>query len=284
MMALSKEICNAFNQHALSYEKAALVQHEIGQRLFERLELIKMDPKWILDLGCGTGIFSKVLKKKYPKAAIVGLDLAYGMLCEAKKKRPWRAPWSLVNANMLALPFEEGVFDLVFANQVIHWSESMPSVIREIKRVLGVGGCFMFSTLGPDTFKELTGAFRAADNYAHTNAFLDMHDIGDQLQQMAWSDAVVDMEHLTVHYGDIRKLLLSLKAQGVRNINASRNPGLTGRRRWQAFENAYQQYRTAEGKYPLTYEAIYGHAWKAPEAVVQDPFETRILVSDIRRK
>ena len=284
MMNKTKEIGNAFNQNAINYEKAALVQHEIGERLFERLDYLKIAPRYVLDLGCGTGIFSKRLKKKYPDAQIVGLDLAYNMLVQSKKKQGlWRSKWPLINADMCSLPFASGVFDLVFANQVIHWSDPLSSVISELNRVMNPGACLMFSTLGPDTFKELAAAWASVDNYAHANHFADMHDVGDCLMAERFLDPVVDMESLTVHYSDLSKLLASLKAQGVRNINSQRNPGLTGRKIWQAFEKDYQNYCTPEGKYPLTYEVVYGHAWKGEQRRAGTGVETFIPVSAIRK-
>src|SRR3546814_95413 len=163
MMNLKKEICNTFNKHASEYELAAKVQHEIGERLFERLHYLKINPRYVLDLGCGTGVFTALLKKHYPKAEIIGLDLAQAMLMQAKKKQGWRRKWPLVNGDMTALPFADAVFDLVFANQVIHWSDPLSSVIGELNRVMNTQGCLMFSTLGPDTFKELKQAWLVAD-------------------------------------------------------------------------------------------------------------------------
>lgn len=283
MMNKTIEIGNAFNQNATNYEKAALVQYEIGERLFERLSYLKIAPRYVLDLGCGTGIFTKRLKGKYPDAQIIGLDLACDMLRESRKKHRFWNKWPLINADMRALPFADGLFDLIFANQVIHWSDPLSVVFRELNRVMNPGGCLMFSTLGPDTFRELTGAWSAVDNYAHANHFPDMHDVGDCLMAERFLDPVVDMESLTVHYRDLAKLVSSLKAQGVRNINPSRNPGLTGRRIWQAFETSYQNYCTPEGKYPLTYEVVYGHAWKGEQRRVDSGIETFIPVSAIRR-
>lgn len=283
MMNLKTEICNAFNKHATEYEKVAKVQHEIGERLFERLHYLKISPRYVLDLGCGTGIFTCLLKKHYPQAEIIGLDLAHAMLRESKKKQGWRRKWPLVNGDMAALPFADGVFDLVFANQVIHWSQPLSTVIQELNRVMNVNGCLMFSTLGPDTFKELKQSWLLADNYAHTNDFMDMHDIGDCLLTEHFLDPVVDMELLTVHYTTLKQLLQSLKAQGVRNINQARNEGLTGKKSWQAFESAYQVLCTENGKYPLTYEVVYGHAWKGEQRRLGKGTETFISVSQIRR-
>jgi malonyl-CoA O-methyltransferase len=284
MMNLKLEICNAFDKHALEYEQAAKVQNEIGSRLFERLDYLKINPRYVLDLGCGTGLFSLLLKKHYPKAEIISLDLSEAMLAQVRKKQGWRRKWPLVNGDMSALPFADGSFDLIFANQVIHWSESLADLTQELNRVMNINGCLMFSTLGPDTFKELKQAWLAADQYAHINHFADMHDIGDCLLAEHFLDPVVDMELLTVHYASLKQLLQNLQAQGVRNINQARNKGLTGKQSWQRFEAAYQNLRTAEGKYPLSYEVVYGHAWKGEQRRLGQGTETFIPVSQLRRK
>lgn len=283
MMNLKTKICNAFNKQALTYEQTAKVQKEIGERLFERLHYLKIDPRYILDLGCGTGIFISMLKKKYPKAQVIGLDLAHAMLLQAKKKQGWLRKWSLVTGDMAALPFADGVFDLVFANQAIHWSEPLSALFAELNRVMNTQGCLMFSTLGPDTFKELKIAWSEVDGYAHSNDFADMHDLGDFLLTEHLLDPVVDMEILTVHYAGLKQLLLGLKGQGIPNINSARNLGLTGKKAWQSFEQAYKPLCTPEGKYPLTYEVVYGHAWKGSQRRMAEGTETFISLSQIQR-
>jgi malonyl-CoA O-methyltransferase len=261
-MNLITEISKSFNLHAAEYQKAAIVQKEIGERLVERLDYLNMTPRYILDLGCGPGYFSKLLKKRYPNAQIIGVDLALMMLHCAHHQQSIFKKWNLVQADMLRMPFSSGMFDLVFANQVIHWGSSLQAVMQEINRVMNINGCFMFSTLGPDTFRELRHSWSKVHAYAHTNDFADMHDLGDILLSEQFVDPVVDMEMLTVHYDSLPQLLKALKAQGVRNINPERNQGLTGRKAFQAFEEAIQQFRTEEGQFPLTYEVVYGHAWK----------------------
>ncbi|MFC3909523.1 malonyl-ACP O-methyltransferase BioC [Legionella dresdenensis] len=283
-MNRQQEICNAFNQHAADYEQAAKVQHEIGLRMFERLDYLKINPRYILDLGCGPGYFSHQLKKRYPDAQIIAVDLAFAMLAKAaKKQRLWRK-WPLVNGNMMTLPFANGVFDLVFANQVIHWADSLGDLFRELNRVMNTDGCLMFSTLGPDTFKELRQAWQGVHQYSHTNQFADMHDIGDFLMAERFGDPVVDMEHLTVHYPSPQHIVNNLKQQGVRNINPQRCTGLTGKQAWTTFKANYEQYRTESGKYPLTYEVVYGHAWKGAQQQTSQGVETFIPVSAIKVK
>lgn len=283
MMAVIYEISKAFNEHANEYELAAKVQKEIGIRLFDRLQYLNMKPQRILDLGCGPGFFSYKLAQMYPKAQVVGLDLARFMLIEARKKQGWRRKWSLVAADMRHLPFATGVFDLVFANQVIHWGGSLKTIFRELNRVMKPNGCFMFTTLGPDTFKELKQAWSGVNPYAHVNEFADMHDVGDSLMSERFLEPVMDMELLAVHYESLSKLLLALKAQGVKNINPQRNQGLTGKGSWNKFEQNYAMLQTDQGKYPLTYEVVYGHAWKGEQRKTDLGVETMIPVSQIVR-
>ncbi|WP_028384324.1 malonyl-ACP O-methyltransferase BioC [Legionella moravica] len=281
-MAVKNEISKAFGKHAEEYERAAKVQQEIGERLFERLHYLKIAPQRILDLGCGPGSFSKELSLLYPKAQIIGLDLVPGMLALARKKQGWRRRWSLVAADMRQMPFATGMFDLVFTNQVIHWAAPLAHVFREINRVMNVNGCLMFTTLGPDTFKELKMAWSGANHYAHVNEFCDMHDIGDSLMAEHFLDPVMDMELLSVQYETLPKLIAALRAQGVRNINPERNHGLTSRSAWQQFEKNYAGLITDSGKYPLTYEVVYGHAWKGEQRNTDKGIETLFPISQIR--
>ncbi|WP_454780226.1 malonyl-ACP O-methyltransferase BioC [Legionella sp. WA2022007384] len=283
-MAVIYEISKAFNHHAAEYERAAKVQQEIGVRLLERLQYLNMKPQRILDLGCGPGFFSYELSQMYPKAQVVGLDLAQLMLIQAQKKQGWRRKWPLVAADMVHMPFVTGAFDLIFANQVIHWGGPLQRVFRELNRVMNANGCLMFTTLGPDTFKELKHAWSGVNQHAHVNEFADMHDVGDCLMSEHFLEPVVDMELLAVHYETLPQLLQALKAQGVININPQRNQGLTGKMAWRQFEQNYSTLQTDKGKYPLTYEVVYGHAWKGEQRKTELGVETMIPISQITRR
>ena len=138
----------------------------------------------------------------------------------------------------------------------------------------------MFSTLGPDTFLELREPSKTA--HAHANTFMDMHDVGDILLTGRWVDPVMDMDKLTVYYKSWPELLRALRAQGVRNMNEKRNPGLTGRRAWAEFKASVEQHKTADKKYPLTYEVVCGHAWKGAVQATGDGSEFSISVSSLR--
>ena len=81
-------IARTFSRVAKHYDEAAFVQEEIGQRLLERCQWLKVQPASILNLGSACGRFTQALQKLYPKAQIIGLDGAFGMCEIALKKLP----------------------------------------------------------------------------------------------------------------------------------------------------------------------------------------------------
>ena len=280
-MKLKLEVCNSFNRAASSYERAARVQNTIGEQLFARLPLLKIQPKYILDLGCGSGIFTQKLKEHYPKAQVVGLDIAYAMLQNSQAKQGWLKKWGIVNADMHKLPFADYQFDLVFSNQALHWSDNTQELLAEIYRVMGKEACFMFSTLGPDTFKELRQAFAEIDDNTHVNDFLDMHDLGDMMLANNFVDSVVDMDILTAHYPSTVSLLQGLKQQGVKNISKNRRKSLAGKSFYTDLQLSMQKFITLDNMQPLTYEVVYGHAWRGALMAKKSPRNT-FSVAELR--
>lgn len=282
-MKLETEVCKAFGKAAVQYDDVAVIQREIGDRLFERLSYLAMRPAVVLDLGCGTGTWTQQLKQRYTDALVMGLDYALPMLGAAKSRASIDA-FTLLQANMMQCPIARNSVDLVFANQVVHWSSDMPALFKEVMRVLKPGGCFFFSTLGPDTFFELKEAWSRVDKFDHVFSFPDMHDVGDQLMAHGFLDPVVDREDLVAHYASFMALVRSLKAQGVRNMHANRRAGLTGKAAWRRAEEVYTaNWMTAEHKAPLRYEIIYGHAWKGQPRSEQRDNEVWIPVDLLKK-
>lgn len=254
-----------FDRAAERYDEAAVLQHEVAGRMLERLELIKIDPRVILDVGCGTGRGTAALMARYRKARVLALDLAPGMLRQTRRRLRWRRRLSVVCADAERLPLADARVDLLYSNLTLQWCNDVDAVFAGFRRVMRAGGALMFSTFGPDTLKELRACWEQVDGHTHVNSFIDMHDIGDALLRAGFADPVVDMEMITVTYRDARTLMQDLKCIGAANVTAGRARGLTGRARMQAVEQAYERFRNAQGLLPATYEIVYGHAW-APEA------------------
>ncbi len=267
----------SFGRAARGYDRAAVLQQEVGARALERLQLVRIDPGLILDAGCGTGGSAAALRARFPRARLLELDIAPEMLGVArdrlsggenhwwKKFLPsgWRgsARDSFLCADNEQLPLRPGTVDLLWSNLAFQWANDISSVLKECRRVLRPGGLLMFSTLGPDTLKELRQAFAVDSGKPHVNRFIDMHDIGDMLVQAGFGDPVMDMEQLTLTYADLNALTTDLRATGSQNVHLGRRRGLTGRQLMAGVGQAYERYRQ-DGRLPATYEVIYGHAWK----------------------
>jgi len=251
----------SFDRAAQDYDAAAFLQKEVGERLLERLDLMATTPARLLDLGCGTGRPTRAMMKRYPKAQVIGADLAPGMLRVARRHQRWfgaKAQW--VCAEATQLPFADASCDLLYASLLLQWCEDLDTTLLEWRRLLKPHGLLLFSTLGPDTLKELRAAWSSVDEYNHVNRFLDMHDVGDALIRAGFVEPVMDVEHMTLTYMDAPALMRDLKNIGAHNVTAGRRRGLMGRGRLAAFSAAYERFRH-EGRLPATYEVVYGTAW-----------------------
>ncbi len=253
-----------FERAADTYDANAVLQREIGERLTERLDLIKMQPETVLDVGCGTGFITEHLLNRYKRARVIGVDLAHSMVQKTRKRGGWFRKPQGVCADAARLPFQPQCADMLVSSLMLQWCNDLPAVFREFVQVLKPNGLLMFATFGPDTLKELRASWGWVDGFTHTSRFVDMHDVGDALLQAGFRDPVVDMEVITLAYADVRGLLRDLKGIGANNATHGRNHGLTGKARMQAFMQAYEQFRQQDGNYPATYEVVYGHAW-APQ-------------------
>jgi malonyl-CoA O-methyltransferase len=270
-----------FSRAVATYDAAAVLQREVGARMAERLDVVRLAPHAILDAGCGTGEALPELAARYPKAQRVALDIALPMLAAARARAdehrsvlnrllaPLRtatgASALFACGDILALPFAHDTIGLVWSNLALQWVVDLPRALAEFHRVLEVGGLLTFTTFGPDTLKEVRAAFNGIDTRPHVSRFADMHDVGDMLVQAGFADPVLQMEMMTLTYGDARALVHDLKAIGATNATRGRERGLMGRGRWQRVLAALDGLRTSgpERRIPATYEVIYGHAWKA---------------------
>lgn len=254
----------AFDRSAQGYDAAAVLQRTIGERLLERLDLVRLEPGWVLDLGTGTGDCLRPLRRRFRGARVLGLDIAYGMLRHARAKTGWLSRPHLVCGDAEYVPLATSSVDLVCSNLTLQWCNDPDLIFRELARILRPGGLLLFSTFGPDTLRELRASWGAVDGYSHVSAFVDMHDLGDALLRACLVEPVMDMEHVTLTYQGLESLMHDIKAWGAYNATAGRPRGLMGRSRLQALRRAYEAFRR-DGRLPATYEVVYGTAW-APSA------------------
>jgi malonyl-CoA O-methyltransferase len=245
-----------FAQAAASYDSAAVLAREVGRRLGERLDCVRLAPQRMADIGCATGDGIVDLQRRYPTALPLAIDYAQPMLAAVGARSGWLTRLRgrqvrLVNADVRALPLASGSLNLVWSNLMLHWlgPAGLQMAFSELHRVMAPGGLLQFALLGPDTLKALrtTGA--------PIHAFLDMHDIGDMLVSAGFSDPVMEMEMLTLTYRSPRTFLADQRHLGVRDA-------LLGQLPWQRWRQVLAAWPRAEGVLPARFEIIYGHAWK----------------------
>lgn len=243
-----------FDRAAATYAGAARLEREVGARMLERLDVVRLAPRRILDAGAGPAPQAAALARRYPGAQLVALDFSLPMLARARGALSWlarlrgRGPLA-VCAALERLPLAGGSVELAWSNMALHWASDAPAALGELARVLAPGGLLMFSTLGPDTLKELRGAV----GQARVHRFADMHDVGDALLAAGFAAPVMDMEMITLTYADPSGLAADLRASGQTLARSGRARGLAPR--------GLRAALAAAGAC-ASIEVIYGHAWK----------------------
>lgn len=255
-----------FDLLSSAYSQHDFLAREVARRMAERLPLLRQPPPSWLDLGCGQRREPLIQRDD---TWVVGCDQSHAMLTTGRPAaRGWRGWWRqqpvmpLVTGHAEALPFRSGCVAGVWSNLMLPWVDDFPRALREMHRVLTVEGVLMFSSLGPDSLREWRESFSSLDEHEHVGPFADMHDLGDALLHAGFADPVMDVEMITLTWPGFDAMLAEMRGLGLRNRSPRRARGLTGRRRWQAFADRMAARRKEDGRYALTLEIVYGHAWK----------------------
>jgi malonyl-CoA O-methyltransferase len=262
----------SFERASERYDDYAVLQSQVRTELLARLDLVSIEPRLILDAGAGTGHASRALKKRYPRARVIALDFALGMLGKAGAQRGWLRPFDRLCADACALPFAAASVDLIVSNFLVHWCHP-GALFRELRRVLAPRGLLTFTSLGPDSLGELREAWAAVD--AHR------HDLGDELVRSGFAAPVLDVERYTLQYNSVAALLADLRGAGAHNAAVARPKGLTGKKKFAALAQAYEPCRQ-QGRLPASFEVIFGQAWTP--AARETPAPVGISLADLRAK
>jgi malonyl-CoA O-methyltransferase len=268
-----RQVRRAFSRAAPGYDAAAALQREIESRLLESLEFHaarhgdRQPPRRVLDLGSGPGRAAAEMRRRWPKAQVLALDLALPMLREARSRDRWhplRRGVDRVCADARALPLAENSIDVLFSNLCLQWVEDLPAVFAGFRRVLRPGGLLLVSTFGPDTLHELRSAFAQADATPHVSPFASIAQFGDALVHAGFRDPVLDRDATTTHYRDLPALMRELRTLGATNALQARRHTLTGKARFARAAAAYARESGEGGGLPASWETITAMAWAPP--------------------
>jgi malonyl-CoA O-methyltransferase len=247
-----RQVAASFSRAADSYDSVAGLQRAIGHELLQRLPPDMVANAW-LDLGCGTGYFSRALAQRFGAADGAAVDIAEGMLKHAK---PLAGAKHFIAGDAEALPLRSNSRDLIFSSLALQWCGDFAQVLSEARRVLQPGGVLAFSSLCVGTLHELRASWQVVDGLVHVNQFRHFADYQQLCAASGLRLLSLHSAPQVLHYPDVRGLTSELKALGAHNLNPGRPGGLTGRARLRGLVSAYEAFRQPQGL-PATYQVVY---------------------------
>jgi malonyl-CoA O-methyltransferase len=266
-----------------TFNQTAVLRREVAKRLEERLDFMKIAPRTILNIGARLGYLAGLLQQRFASATLITLEQVADLLTDQIYfKDIVHKP---IASGYQQLPFQDHSIDLIVSNLALHYSDNMTQCMAEFYRVLKPNGLLLFSTVGPDTLKELRDSFTTVDDQAHVYSFIDMHDLGDVLLQQGFVDPVMDAQMISMRYLTVKDLLHDLHGVGAQNALVNRQQGLMGKNKWQQMLAHYDTLRI-EGLIPASFEIVYGSAWM-PEKILRaanSHNEVVVPLSEIMRK
>jgi malonyl-CoA O-methyltransferase len=149
----SAAIAASFGARAQSYELHAGLQRAVADRLARFLP--ELDRPCVLELGCGTGLFSRHLVKRYPQGHFVLTDVAPQMIAECRRNL---APLGPAHISFEVMDAGEAGghagLDLIVSSMTLHWLPNPAASLNRLLQFLAPGGVLLYATLGPESFAE----------------------------------------------------------------------------------------------------------------------------------
>ena len=249
-----RQVAASFSRAAASYDSVAELQRAVGAELLARLPGDLVPDRWV-DLGSGTGHFSRALAARLPQASGTAVDIAEGMLRHA---RPLGGASRFVCGDAERLPLATASHDLIFSSLALQWCERPAQAFAELNRVLKPGGQVFFSTLLSGSLWQLREAWRAVDGRDHVNRFLTLPQLQQAARDGGFEAPVLCPLTWSLAYPALSGLLRDLKGIGASQVNDERSAGLGHRQRLVRLGEAYERHRQPDGLLAASYEVCLG--------------------------
>ena len=273
----------AAHWHQLAPARSPWLHEEVGRRMEDRLQWIKLKPAaWADWEPVRGGLQAHALvdaRYRESECLIAAAKPDVARIAIKAIARPWWRRLGAPAPKIGALP--EGQAQMLWANMALHLSADPQALIAQWHRALAVDGFLMFSCLGPDSLRELRKAYLAMGWPPPAHEFTDMHDWGDMLVAAGFAEPVMDMERITLTWESPARLLAELSELG-NNLHQQRFAALRGRR-WRAeLEDALAaELGGLDGRLALTFEIIYGHALR-PAPRIRMSGQSEVSLQDMR--
>ena len=145
----------------LSYQAPMLIEKELKQ--------INRKNIAILDLGCGTGLCGKFLKKYTGKNSLTGVDISPQMLLEAKQKNVYN---QLIEQDIETyLSSEKNLFDLIILADVITYFGNIEKLFSLLSKRLAKNGIILF-TITKNTSEDKDYFLHSSGRFSHSKSYI----------------------------------------------------------------------------------------------------------------
>ncbi len=243
-----------FSRYAHLYDDYAGIQHASASELIKKSPLGA--PGHILDIGCGTGNYTLLLRDKFKDAEIKAIDISRDMVAIARRKCVNSGiDFSVADAERLELTDK---FDLITSNATFQWFDDLKSSLSKYSSALAHGGSMLFSTFGPLTFRELSLSLKDAlgkDSTIASDGFLGMDELSKMMKDN-FAESVVEETILKKKYDSLEELLKHIKYTGTRGS------GVGGISLWRRamLERVKEAYMSNFGEITASYQIFYCRA------------------------
>jgi malonyl-CoA O-methyltransferase len=250
-----KQIQSNFSRYATQYDTFATIQTEVGKNLLAYCP--EGDIEHILDVGCGTGIFTQYLQNRYDAADITAIDLCRDMIDVARQKKGMEGiRYQVADAEALQTMSS---FDLIASNACIQWLSRTEAALTSYRDRLTSFGSLVFSAFGPRTFCELADSLSRLLGRTVTisSKIFQDHRMYECYLRCVFHEVTVECQCMEQVYDSLWDLLKTIKYTGVRGIGLGTHS--LSRREIAALETIYL---ATYGRIVATYDVVYCRARK----------------------
>jgi len=262
-----RDLLRARRARAAALGPAAFLLDRVTAELSERLSVVLRKFELAADLGTPGDAVRRVLEN------VVGTVVAVDARPELRAEM---GPLT-VAADLEALPFRDGVFDLAVSALALQFVNDLPGTLKQIRRALKADGLFLAALIGGSSLCELREAFATAEAEVEDGAspriapFVDVRELGALLQRAGFALPVTDIDRLTVRYASPLALMHDLRRMGATNALAERRRAPLRRATLQRMMEIYgERFADADGRVRATFEIVWLSGW-APHEGQQKP-------------